>query len=520
MPKPNSIYSYNLGKANGVGSSGNVYSFTNRQNGGLGPAAYFPNRNIVEKVTPPTQVVSQLTEYVGEYNGEYYVALLFLASTYDKGINDVINLFINQFPNTKLNFIKYMIDANLSNLESCLTEFTNLHSNSNKVIISEQTDIVTFSHNFIKNKNLQILNISVSSTSRKIWDFKNTITYSYYLNGSISTSFYIMKDYNVQNIVVIYDNHSNDNDYITNYRSTINLQNSMLDKIKETYYIFDNSTNPFDIPNNSIVYLLAETSTIKKNIERIKSSFINNTTSFIFMPDNNYDMEDIFEDIPAMVSLLVPSLYTKTTDIVYQSIKNKSTMYYAVYAFYDILYTLNYCCDNKIFITKKTYINVNPFKNIPPAWHSGYSILDGHNGFMYSIYDLIFTKDIIIDNDRVLYDLHNKNGSIARLPNSRSIFKTIGIFPNLPTVMVYLDREYIKMYENNVLKYVKFDSNNTIDTNGLSINSIDTSDCNFFVLFSRTTYFLTTIQKIFDNKKLTYSEVNKTMSKKYIEKYF
>ena len=520
MPKPNSIYSYNLGKPNGLGSSGNVYSFTNRQNGGLGPSAYFPNRNIVAKVTPLTPVITQLTEYVGEYDGVYYVALLFKEKTYDKGINDVINLFTNQFPNTKLIFVKYTIDANLSNLESSLTNFINLYQNVNKVIVSEQTDIVTFSHNFIKNKNLQILNISITSTSRKIWDFKNTITYSYFLNGSISTSFYMIQDYNVQNIVIIYDNTSNDNEYIINYRDTINIQNSMLNKIKEIYYLFDNSTTPFNIPNNSIVYLLADTSIIKKNIERIKSSFVNNTTSFIFMPDNNYDMEDIFEDIPAMVSVQVPSLYTKTSDIVYQSIKDKSTMYYAVYAFYDILYTLNYCSDNKIFITKKTYINANPFKNIPPAWYSGYSILDSHNGFMHSIYDLIFTKDIIIDNDRVLYDLYNKNGSIARLPNSRSVLKTIGIFPNLPTIMVYLERKYIKMYENNILKYVKFDSNNTIDTNGLSINSIDTSDCNFFVLFSRTTYFLTTIQKIFDNKKLTYSEVNKTMSKKYIDKYY
>ena len=95
MPKPNSIYSYNLGKPNGLGSSGNVYSFTNRQNGGLGPAAYFPNRNIVEPVAP-TQVITQLTEYTGEYNGEYYIALLFKETTYDKGINDVINLFLNQ----------------------------------------------------------------------------------------------------------------------------------------------------------------------------------------------------------------------------------------------------------------------------------------------------------------------------------------------------------------------------------------------------------------------------------------
>ena len=519
MPKPNSIYSYNLGKPNGLGSSGNVYSFTNRQNGGLGPAAYFPNRNIVEPVAP-TQVITQLTEYTGEYNGEYYIALLFKETTYDKGINDVINLFLNQFPNTKINFVKYIIDVNLSNLESSLTNFINLYQNANMVIVSEQTDIVTFSHNFIKNKNLQILNISVSSTSRKIWNFQNTITYSYFLNGSISTSFYIIQDYNVQNIVVIYDKYSIDNEYIINYRDTINIQNSMLNKIKEIYYLFDNSTTPFSIPNNSIVYLLADTNIIKKNIERIKSSFKNNTTSFIFMPDNNYDMEDIFEDIPAMVSLLVPSLYTKTSDIVYQSIKDKSKIYYGVYAFYDILFTLNYCTDNKIFITKKSYINQNPFKKNPPAWHSGYSIQDGINGFMYSIYDIVFTKDSIIDNDRVLYDLYNKNGSIARLPNSRSIFRKVGIFPNLSNVLVYLDSEYIKIYENNILKYVKFDSNNTINNVGLSINSIDTSDCKFFVLFSRTNYFLTTIQKIFDNKNFIYPEVNKTMSKKYIVKYY
>jgi len=519
MPKPNSIYSYNLGKANGIGSSGNIFSFMNKENGGLGPAAYFPNKNII---IPPIiePVVTQLTEFVGEYNGEYYVALLFLEETYNQGINDVINLFLNQFPNTKIKFINYVIDTNLSNVESSLTNFINLYENANKVILSELTDIVTISHNFIKNKNLQILNISLSSTSRKIWDFQNTITYSYYLNGSISTSFYLIQDYNVQNIVIIYDNYSKNISYITNYKDTINIQNSMLEKIKETFYIFDNSTTPFNIPNNSIVYLLADTNIITKNIERIKSSFINNTTSFIFMPDNNYDMEDIFENIPAMVSLLVPSVYTKTSDIVYQAIKDKSKLYYAVYAFYDILFTMNYCADNKIFITKKSYINQNPFKEISPAWHTGYSILDGHNGFMYSVYDIIFTKDIIIGNDRVLYDMHNKNGSIARLPNSRSIFKTIGILPNLTNVMVYFEREYIKIYENNVLKYVKFDSNNTIDTNGSSINSIETSDCNFFVLFSRTTYFLTTIQKIFDNIKLTYSQVNNTMSKKNIEKYF
>ena len=104
MPKPNSIYSYNLGKANGVGSSGNVYSFTNRQNGGLGPAAYFPNRNVVAPIIQKP-IVSQLTEYVGEYDGEYYVALLFTNNGYIYGLNEVIELLNKQFPKKKINFI-------------------------------------------------------------------------------------------------------------------------------------------------------------------------------------------------------------------------------------------------------------------------------------------------------------------------------------------------------------------------------------------------------------------------------
>jgi hypothetical protein len=283
----------------------------------------------------------------------------------------------------------------------------------------------------------------------------------------------------------------------------------------------ESDSNTFYIPSNSIVYILSDTNTIKNNIEKIKSSFINNSSSFIFMTDINYDMEDIFENIPALVSLPVPSSYTLNSDIVYNSVTNKRFIYYAVYAFYDILYTLNNCSINKIFITKKTYLESNPFNNTPPAWHTEYSIKEKYNGFSYAKYDIIFTKDSIIDKDRVLYDSCNNNGSIANLPNSRSIFKTAGIFPNLPTILVYLDRTYIKLYEEDgTLKYVKFDTNNTNTTDGTLINSSDKSKSNFFIFFDRTNFLITKIKKIFNDKKLTYPSVNITMSKTYLNKYF
>ena len=523
MGKPTSIYSYNLGKTNGVASSGNIYSFTNRQNGGIGPAAFFSNqtnRNIIPlpSIIP---VVRQLTEYDGEYNGKYYIALLLLESQYLNGINDVLYLFKSKFPNTKLNFVKYIINKDLTNVEDCLSDFINLYPDSNRVIISELTEILNQSNSFLKNQNLKILNISLSSNAGTTRNplTTDTLTYAYHLTNSVSTSFYIIEDYGIENIVILLEESSL---FLYDYWMIIMLQNNLLKKLNWIKYnLNDISSNSFYIPNNSIVYILSNTNTIKNNIEKIKSSFINNLSSCIFMFENNYDMEDIFENIPAMVSIPVPSSYTLNSDIVYNSVTNKRNIYYGVYAFYDILYTLNNCSINKIFISKKTYLESNAFNDTPPAWHSEYSIKEKYNGFLYAKYDIIFTKDSVIDKDRVLYDSCNNNGSIANLPNSRSIFKTIGIFPNLPTIMVYSDRNYIKLYEEDgTLKYVKFDTNNSNTTDGTLINSSDNSNTNFFISLDRTSFLITKIKKIFNDKKLTYPSVNITMSKIYLNKYF
>ena len=521
MPKPNSIYSYNLGKANGLGSSGEVYSFTNRQNGGLGPAAYFPNRNVVAPIIQ-TPVVTQLTEYKGDYDGEYYIALLFYEATYLIGITNIVDLIRNQFPNTKLIFVKYIINKAITNIESNLQEFITLYPRANKVVVSELSSVINRTTAFINSRNLNILSLSISATSLAVMSLKNAISYGYYVSKQIPCCYSIMKDYGIKNIVVLNEKTSPNTAFFTSWRDTFYKQNNLLDKYPVLEYDVKNNsdTSLFDIANNSIVVILAETITIKNNLaRRVINSFHNNTSSFIYITNINKDLEDVFEHIPAMVAVLVPSLYTATTDLVYKSVQDIDAPHYGVYSLYDIFYTLNYCANNKIFITKKTYINANPFTEISPAWSYGNSIDEKTNNFLYGAYDMVFTKDSVIDNNRVLYDIHNQNASLARLPNSRSIFKSVGVFPNLPTPLVYLDRNYIKIYQDGILKYVKFDTNNTITNENNIINSSNACDCKFIVAFDRVSYLLKYLKKIFDNKKLTYTEVNLTMYKSIVTKY-
>jgi hypothetical protein len=349
------------------------------------------------------------------------------------------------------------------------------------------------------------------------------VTYGYYLSTLITSYFAIIEDFGFENIVILFDSLYSNKDFINNFKNTIYTQNNLLKKINIIEYTLGlNTEDSFIIPNKCCVFLLSN----KYNIEnfylnKIIESFNNNNSSIICSTDDNYDFKDIFGNIPTIVPFLTSAFYTSTTDLVYNSINDKTTINWSVYTFYDILYTLNYCADNKIFITKKTYINASPFKTIPPAWNIGFSINESINGFNYGSYDFIFTKDSIIDTERPLYDLNNQNGSVSVLPNSKSIFKSISIFHTLPTTLIYLDRDYIKIYKNDVLQYVKFDINNTITNDSKLINSSEISTCKFIVTFDRSSFYLSYLEKIFDNKKLTYPNVNLTMSKiakiKYIK---
>ena len=314
------------------------------------------------------------------YNGEYHIALLFLEPQFISGISNVKNLILQQFPNTKLNIHDYIVNSKITNIEIILTEFTNSFPNANKVVICELTSIINKSTAFIKSNNLDILTICTSSTALTTQTLENALTYSYYLSKQVSSCFPIIEDYNIQNIVLMIENSSPNFGFMKSWKDTLYLQNNLLGKRNIIEYEFKSTDkNIFFIPNNSIVILLVDTVTIKNNIKRIIDSFNNNnnTTSIIFMTNLNYECEDIFENIPAMIALLVPAVYTKTTDLVYNCVSKLKIPFYGVYAFYDMLYTLNYCSEKNIYINKKNYVNANPFNNkVPSAWHSGYNLIE------------------------------------------------------------------------------------------------------------------------------------------------
>jgi hypothetical protein len=236
------------------------------------------------------------------------------------------------------------------------------------------------------------------------------------------------------------------------------------------------------------------------------------------LSDINTDIKDIFENIPAMVSSLRPNNFTSTSVKVYNNLTNKKNDFFGAYSFYDILYTLNYMEINNIPITKTDYININPFQNTVQAYSNALTLNSDTNGFVYGSYDIVFVKDVLIQNDAILYDKYN-GGGIMRLPESQSVFKTIGIVPFFSTQIFYLNNNYYKIYENETLKYVKFDATETSIDNNMDIMVSELQDCRFIVSYASDSVLFNTLIKIYDDKEKTNPQVNLTMSKYPVSKY-
>ena len=152
---------------------------------------------------------------------------------------------------------------------------------------------------FFEKNNLDIFSLSVSSSSLTTQKLKNVFTYGYYLSKAVSTSFLIIKDYAVKNIVILFEKTSVNKIFLTSYYDTIIKQNSMLDNLPViTYELNTENLEPVYIPPNSCVYVLADTNSISTTyLEQIKNSFINNTTSYLFFSVLNLNIKDIFDCI-------------------------------------------------------------------------------------------------------------------------------------------------------------------------------------------------------------------------------
>jgi hypothetical protein len=449
----------------------------------------------------------------------YYIAILTSEEYFYTGLDDVINLIKSEFPTANVIYEVYLVDGTIKQTEDALNNFITKYPSGQRVTISDFTSVLNATSLFFEKNNLDIFSLSVSSTSLTTQKLKNVFTYGYYLSKSVTTSFLIIKDYAVKNIVVFFDKTSVNKIFFTSFYDTIIKQNSILDNLPViTYELNTENLEPLYIPPNSCVYLLADNELISNTyLDQIKNSFINNTTSYLFLTDINNNIKDIFDNIPAMVTVSRPNNFTSTTIKVYNNFKNKKTYYFASYAFYDILYTLNYMQLNNIPITKNDYLSANPFGTTLQAYSNALGFNSSINGFDFGYFDIIFTKDVLIGNDIDLYDKYNAGG-IMRLPDSQSIFKSIGLVPFFSSKIAYLKNNYYKIYENEVLKYVKFDANETnVDNSIIMIANLQ--DCKFIVSFDSETDLLTTLIKIYDDKEKTNPQVNITMSKYPLLKY-
>jgi hypothetical protein len=251
-------------------------------------------------------------------------------------------------------------------------------------------------------------------------------------------------------------------------------------------------------------------------IQKIENAFENNTTSCIFLTQINNDIGDIFGNIPAFSSCLCPVNFTTTSNTVYNNLKNKQSYSFRIYPFYDILYTLQFISDNGLKVTNSNYISVSPFQNIPQAYSNSLELNGSINGFDYAAYNIIFTKNSLLNTPELLslYNQYNLNdGTIYRLPESQSLFLTAGIVPFYSSKIYWWEQPLIKIYNNETLNYVKFDGNNTKDNNN---NFIAVSQCippKFIVNYDSVTGLFSFLEKFYNNKNKINPQVNLRMSK-------
>lgn len=451
---------------------------------------------------------------------KYIVAIIINISADTLGFSDVLNLINNENPNSQIIYEKYIVDGTLEKTDIALNNFITKYPSGQRTIVSALTSILNECYLFLQKNNLNILLLSASSSSLTTQKLLNTITYGYYIDKIIISSFYIIKDYNSKNIVVFFENASTNIIFFTSYYDTIINQNNLLDKLPLIKYDLNpNDLNSVYIPPNSCVFVLSDTKSITNiYLNKIKNSLKNNTTSYLFLSNINYEIKDVFENIPAIIPIPRPTNYTSTSTKVYNCFTDKKNYYYSSYAFYDILNKIITLSDNQLELSKKNFLEIN----VSLEAYSNSLVYDATiNGYNYGAYDVLLVKNSLLNKDNLneLFDKYKSDGSTSRTPDSQSILKSVGIVPFFSSRVLYADASLIKIYQNDILKYVKFDSNNIIDEEKNNIVVSNIQYPSFIVNFDSDTKLLNYLEKVYTDESFTNPEVNITMSKSAIVRY-
>lgn len=444
------------------------------------------------------------------------IALLFRQVSYIRGIDDVINLINSQFPNNDLTLEKYLIDGTQTTTESALSDFLQKYPTDRKCTISERTIILTHCSNYFTNLLLNIPSFSVSATSPSVKTLNNVLTYAPFDTYSSQSIFLIFVKYNMKQFKILYDAGTTDEIFFQTYISEVNQQAQFLNIPVDVDVLQVDKT--YNFTEKTHIILLC-TSTELKN-KYITSNFLEQIppNCYLTLTDASDDCPDIFGEIPSMVILPVPINYTTTTQLVYSSTTgDKNNLFYGIYPFYDCLYTLNFIANTDMPLTMANFLSVNPFQDTLQAWSNALVFDQSINGTQYGKYLAIFTKDVIVGNDTVLYNTYNTGGGLSYLPESQSTFRMIGIVPFFESKIYYNGNDYYKIYDTNGnLQFVGYDFS-IVNFNGLKVNTGTTCNVDYLYQFNDEGY-LTHLQNIRTSKNDD-TLVNSTMSKTPIIKY-
>jgi hypothetical protein len=425
--------------------------------------------------------------------------------------NLVINLFNTTYPNNKLIIDKYFIDGSVIETEKSLDNFISKYPTGKRVTVSSITSILIICSNYMIKNNLNIINIDIAASSNIIKTLKNILTYGYFNQYAILSDFMIYNDYQMKNIKVLYERDSPNDSFFKDYLEQLTLQAKLLDKNVDISFLKQGQSN-YNIKEKSMIIILASTTSLKDKY--VTPIFLKNIPkeSFILLSAFNSNINDIFGDIPTIVQLYTNINYTTTSQIVYNAVKdNPSGFYFTVYPFYDVLFVLNDFCTNGLEITKNNYVTINPYKNTPPAWIKNTALNPFIGGSTYGKYQYTFTKNSIVGNDIDLF-LKYYGGGQQQLLNSYSIFKIIGITLNNASLIEYDEAEYYKIYKNNNLVAVKYNSNIINYPDAKNINIGKTEKTKFIYKYNNEGYFIKLVRLFGCKEKVP--KVNLTMSKK------
>ena len=439
-----------------------------------------------------------------------YVGLFFRENVYMRGLDDVIAYINSEFPGNTLILDKYIVPDSTFVL-AALNNFLAKYPIGDRITISERTSYLSIITSTLQSLGLDIPSLSMSATSQLVQSMPNCLTYAPFDKYSAMSNFQIFVDYQMKQFKILYEPNTDDDIFYQSYIQYIQIQAGYLG-IPVSVDTLEINKN-YNLNTRTSIILLCSTDNLK-NIYLTPSFFTQIPNEcYISMTDLNDDCGNIFQNIPAFVLAPQPLNYTPTTQNIYNCLTNKNSYNYYVYAFYDVLFTLEFISNTTLSLTLQNYVSVNPFQTIVAAWSNASAFDLNIRGSVYGKYDGVFTKDVLIGNDLPLFESVNDGGNF-NLPESRSLFRTVGIVPFFNSSIYYVNQDYLKIYnEFEELIIVRFDSSIT-NYNNKMIQVSEIVKNRFQLSYNEDGYF-STLNKIFyicDSTEI----VNQTMSKKPI----